>query len=141
TERQLPSLIFALQHVDVEALQAGARVAVLRALAVAEQQGVLPKGAANLSLAPTMQPGEVICKLALSGIAEEWAAGRDFLVVAEQEGRRRARAIAGFLTTLPAFSRSFLSHTAPQTGVRESRRVIGRYQLTRDDVLTGRKFD
>ena len=30
---------------------------------------------------------------------------------------------------------------APQVGVRESRRVIGRYQLTRDDVLSGRKFD
>ena len=30
---------------------------------------------------------------------------------------------------------------APQVGVRESRRVIGRYQLTRQDVLTGRKFD
>jgi hypothetical protein len=30
---------------------------------------------------------------------------------------------------------------APQVGVRESRRLIGRYQLTREDVLTGRTFD
>jgi hypothetical protein len=35
---------------------------------------------------------------------------------------------------------SVAANTAPQIGVRESRRVVGRYQLTRDDVLTGRKL-
>jgi hypothetical protein len=140
-ERQLPSLVFVLQHVDVESLQAGPRVGVLRALASAEQQGILPKGSSNLTLGPSLQPGEVVCKLTLGGIAEELPASREFLAAAEQEGRRRVRAITEFLKTLPAFSRSFLSHTAPQVGVRESRRVIGRYQLTREDVLAGRKFD
>jgi len=139
-ERQLPSLVFVLQHVDREALGPGPRVALLRLLATAEQEGRLPKGAANLALAPSPQPGEVVCKLTLSGIAEELPASRDFLTVAEQEGRRRAFAVAEFLKTLPAFSRAFVSHAAPQVGVRESRRVIGRYQLTRDDVLSGRKF-
>jgi len=96
--------------------------------------------AANLALAPSPQPGEVVCKLTLSGIAEELPASRDFLTVAEQEGRRRAFAVTEFLKTLPAFTRAFVSHAAPQVGVRESRRVIGRYELTRDDVLSGRKF-
>jgi FAD-dependent oxidoreductase family protein len=140
-ERQLPSLVFVLQHVDVEALQPGPRLALLRALASAEQQGLLPKGSSNLTLGPSLQPGEVVCKLALSGIAEELSARRDFLAAAEQEARRRVRAVSEFLRTLPAFARSFLSHTAPQIGVRESRRVIGRYQLTREDVLAGRKFE
>lgn len=140
-ERQLPSLVFVLQHVDVEALQPGPRVALLRTLASAERQGLLPKGSSNLTLGPSLQPGEVVCKLTLSGIAEELSARRDFLAAAEQEGRKRARAVSEFLRTLPAFARSFLSHTAPQIGVRESRRVIGRYQLTREDVLAGRKFE
>jgi hypothetical protein len=140
-ERQLPSLVFALQQVDVEALQAGPRVAVLRALAVAEQQGLLPKGSSNLALAPSGQPGEVVCKLTLGAIAEESSGRRDFLAAAEQEGRKRVRLVADFLRMLPAFARSFVSHTAPQIGVRETRRVIGRYQLTREDVLTGRKFE
>ena len=140
-ERQLPSLVFVLQHVDSEALGPGPRVALLRLLATAEQEGRLPKGAANLALAPSPQPGEVVCKLTLSGIAEELLASRDFLTVAEQEGRRRAFAVTEFLKTLPAFSRAFVSHAAPQVGVRESRRVIGRYELTRDDVLSGRKFE
>jgi hypothetical protein len=140
-DRQLPSLVFVLQHVDTEALQPGPRVAVLRALLSAEQHGILPKGSSNLVLAPSRQPGEVICKLTLSGITEERSAGPDFLTAAEQEGRRRVFAVTEFLKTLPAFSRAFLSHAAPQVGVRETRRVIGRYQLTRDDVLSARKFE
>jgi FAD-dependent oxidoreductase family protein len=140
-ERQLPSLVFVLQHVDTEALGSGPRVALLRSLVAAEQEGRLPKGAANLALGSSPQPGEIVCKLTLSGITEELPSSRDFLTVAEQEGRKRAFAVTEFLKTVPAFSRAFVSHAAPQVGVRESRRVIGRYQLTRDDVLTGRTFD
>ena len=140
-ERQLPSLVFVLQHVDTEALGAGPRVALLRSLVTAEQEGRLPKGAANLALGSSPQPGEVICKLTLSGITEELPVGRDFLTIAEQEGRKRAFAVTEFLKTLPAFSRAFVSHAAPQVGVRESRRVVGRYELTREDVLSGRRFE
>jgi hypothetical protein len=140
-ERQLPSLVFVLQHVDTDALGAGPRVALLRTLVAAEQEGRLPKGAANLALAPSPQPGEVVCKLTLSGIAEELPPSRDFLTVAEQEGRARALAVTEFLKTMAPFARAFLSHAAPQVGVRESRRVIGRYELTREDVLSARKFD
>ena len=140
-ERQLPSLVFVLQQVDSEALRGASRVALLRALATAEQGGLLPKGASNLALAPSLQPGEVVCKLTLSGIMEELPAGRDFLTVAEREGRKRALAVPEFLKTLPPFARAFVSHAAPQVGVRESRRVIGRYQLSREDVLSGRKFE
>jgi hypothetical protein len=140
-DRQLASLVFVLQQVDTDALGPGPRVALLRLLAGAEREGRLPKGAANLALAPSPQPGEVVCKLALSGIAEELPANRDFLTLAEQEGRRRALAVTEYLKTLPAFARAFVSHAAPQVGVRESRGVIGRYQLTRDDVLSGRKFE
>ena len=140
-DRQLASLVFVLQQVDTDALGPGPRVALLRLLAGAEREGRLPKGAANLALAPSPQPGEVVCKLALSGITEELPANRDFLTLAEQEGRRRALAVTEYLKTLPAFARAFVSHAAPQVGVRESRCVIGRYQLTRHDVLSGRKFE
>lgn len=139
-ERQLPSLVFVLQHVDTEALRQGPRVGLLRALVTAEQDGRLPKGASNLTLAPSPQPGEVVCKLTLSGITEELPVSREFLTVAEQEGRKRALAVTEFLKTLAPFARSFISHAAPQVGMRESRRVIGRYQLTREDVLSARKF-
>ena len=139
-ERQLSSLVFVLQGVDVAALDAGGRVAVLRALVTAERAGRVPKGAANLTFGPSAQPGEVVCKLALTGLVQERPRGPSFLTVAEQEGRRRALAVTEVLKTLAPFQRAFVSHAAPQVGVRESRRIVGRYTLTRDDVLAGRTF-
>jgi hypothetical protein len=139
-ERQLPALVFVLQQVDGGALGGAARLAVLRTLAAAEQDGRLPAGASNLTLAVSSQPGEVIGKLAVTGVADDRADDLRYLTAAEQEGRRRVLAVTEFLKTLPAFGRAFLSHVAPQVGVRESRRVVGRYQLTRDDVLSGRSF-
>jgi hypothetical protein len=140
-DRQLPALVFVLQHVDSEALGPGARLAVLRTLVAAERDGRLPRGASNVVLALSAQPGEVIGKLALAGVTDTVSPWRDALTAAEQEGRRRVLALTEFLKTLPAFGRAFVSHVAPQVGVRESRRVIGRYQLTREDVLSGRKFE
>jgi hypothetical protein len=140
-ERQLPSLVFVLQQVDRDAVAPGPRVALLRRLVAAERDGVLPKGSSNLMLGPSPQPGEVVCKLALDGIVEGVGGGRDFLTAAEQEGRKRVLALTEFLKSLPSFSRAFVSHTAAQVGVRESRRVLGCYELTRDDVLSGRRFE
>jgi hypothetical protein len=141
SDRQVPSLVFVLQQVDTAALGAGPRVALLRTVLQAERDGRLPEGASNLTLASSPQPGEVIGKLALGGVVAERSGRRDFLTAAEQEGRRRVLAVTEFLKTLPPFGRAFVSHVAAQVGVRESRRVIGRYQLTRDDVLSGRRFD
>ena len=140
-DRLLPSLVFVLQQVDTAALDGGRRVAVLRTLLEAERDGRLAAGASNLTLGPSPQPGEVIGKLALDGLVGERSGRSDFLTAAEQEGRARVLAVAEFLKTLPPFAGSFVSHVATQVGVREGRRVIGRYQLTRDDVLSGRKFD
>jgi hypothetical protein len=127
--------------VESEALGPGPRLALLRTLVAAERDGLLPKGASNLTLGLSSQPREVIGKLALAGVTDDLSGRRDFLTAAEQEGRRRVLALTEFLKTLPAFGRAFVSHVATQIGVRESRRVIGRYQLTREDVLSGRKFD
>jgi len=140
SDRQLPALVFVLQQVDTDALGAGPRLALLRTVVAAERDGLLPKGASNLALGLSSQPGEIIGKLALAGVADDVSERRDFLTAAEQEGRRRVLALTEFLKTLPAFGRAFVSHVAPQVGVRESRRVVGRYELTRDDVLSGRKF-
>jgi hypothetical protein len=138
--RQLPSLVFVLQHVEREALAPGPRVALLRTIVAAERDGRLPRGSSNVAFGLSPQPGEVIGKLALNDLAAEIDERRDFLTAAEQTGRRRVAVLVEFLQTLPAFARAFVSHVAPQVGVRESRRVVGRYELTREDVLAGRQF-
>ncbi len=64
------------------------------------------------------------------------------LTAAEIEGRRQVREYHRFLRDrVPGFESSVVVGTSPSIGVRESRRVIGDYQLTRDDVLTARRFD
>src|SRR5712692_9033462 len=63
------------------------------------------------------------------------------LTNAELEGRRQVQEYLRFLRDLvPGFERSVLVATSPGIGVRESRRVIGDYRLTRDDVLDARRF-
>jgi len=67
--------------------------------------------------------------------------GRD-LARAEIEGRQQAYAVAEFLKNrIPGFSATYLLETPAQIGVRETRRIVGDYTLTAEDVLSGRKFD
>ncbi len=64
------------------------------------------------------------------------------LTRAELEGRRQVREYHRFLRDrVPGFEASVVVGTSPSIGVRESRRVIGDYQLTREDVLSARRFD
>ena len=42
---------------------------------------------------------------------------------------------------LPGFSNSYVCQIAPYIGVRESRRLIGQYVLSAEDILSGQKFE
>ncbi len=60
---------------------------------------------------------------------------------AEIEGRRQAIVLIEFLRNeIPGFENCYLIEMAPQIGVRESRRIVGEYVLTEDDVIAGRRF-
>ena len=61
---------------------------------------------------------------------------------AELESRRQMRQIAAFLCRyVPGFERAYVAQSGVHTGVRETRRIVGDYRLTAEDVLEGRKFD
>jgi hypothetical protein len=63
------------------------------------------------------------------------------LSYAEWMSRRQMRQIADFLRRyVPGFDESYVAQSGVQVGVRETRRVLGDYQLTADDVLAARKF-
>ena len=64
------------------------------------------------------------------------------LSFAEWASRRQMRQIAEFLRSyVPGFEDSYVAQSGVQVGVRETRRILGDYQLTADDVLAARKFD
>ncbi len=63
------------------------------------------------------------------------------LTYAEIESRKQVMALMRVLKKyIPGFSNSYLMTTATQVGIRESRRIIGEYILTGEDVLSARKF-
>lgn len=62
------------------------------------------------------------------------------LTAVEREGRRQARLyLETFKQRIPGLEHAFLVQTGPRAGFRESRRIIGEYTLTREDVKTSRK--
>lgn len=64
------------------------------------------------------------------------------LSAGEIEGRRQALAFFEFLKAhAPGFEKSYIVDIPPQLGIRETRRINGRYMLMREDVLTCASFD
>ena len=59
----------------------------------------------------------------------------DDLTRGEIEGRRQAVNAFHFLRTVPGFEKSYIVDLPPQLGIRETRRVIGGYLLSGEDVL------
>jgi glycine/D-amino acid oxidase-like deaminating enzyme len=61
---------------------------------------------------------------------------------AEMAGRRQVLEYVRFLVDrVPGYEDAALGGVGTQIGVRETRRVYGDYRLTRDDVLSARRFD
>ena len=64
------------------------------------------------------------------------------LTRAEIISRRQALSVYQFFRKhVPGCERCVIASTATEIGIRESRRIIGDYVLTREDVLSARKFE
>ena len=59
----------------------------------------------------------------------------DEMTRGEIEGRRQAVQAFEFLRTVPGFEKSYIVDLPPQLGIRETRRVVGGYMLSGEDVL------
>ena len=67
-------------------------------------------------------------------------ADADDLTKAEMEGRRQIRDMSDILRSLPGGENLTLANLPARIGLRESRHVLGRHQLTMDEVLNGASF-
>jgi FAD dependent oxidoreductase len=60
----------------------------------------------------------------------------------EVEGRRQCWDVFQFIKRVtPGFEKAYIVEIAPQIGIRETRRIVGEYVLTEDDILGCRDFD
>ncbi|HJQ83457.1 MAG TPA: FAD-dependent oxidoreductase [Candidatus Binatia bacterium] len=137
---QYPSMMFYMQRVDLE--QALPHLFDLNDLIERHfETAGLPRRSGNVI--PTGRAGEVLIAMSRVGVEGRPIDASDAaeLTLGEMLGREQAERCAEFLRAhMPGFADAFISDTAPRLGVRETRRIRGRYALTEDDVLGGRKF-
>jgi glycine/D-amino acid oxidase-like deaminating enzyme len=66
----------------------------------------------------------------------------DQLSYGEVEGRRQCWDVFQFIKRVtPGFEQAYIVEIAPQIGIRETRRIVGEYVLTDEDILGCRDFD
>ncbi len=64
------------------------------------------------------------------------------LTEAEQQSRRQMRQVYEFLRKyVPGFEKSYIVQSGANVGVRESRRIMGQYKLSIQDILHARQFE
>lgn len=130
--RDKPGLPDAAPRLSVSGFQA--------AVAAARADGTLPFDRDMVLCFETNTRGEVIVNMTRvngENPVEPWSLSR-----AETEGRRQAWALVRFLRArIPGFARARLLYTGPRIGIRSSRRLVGRYCLTVEDVLSARRFE
>lgn len=87
-------------------------------------------------------PGHRTALCQTTHIRNRLAIDPEDLSAAEVEGRRLVEEFFALLKTyLPEFKDAQLDATGPHIGIRESRRVMGEYRLTIEDVRAHRQFD
>jgi hypothetical protein len=139
-ERQYPSMMFTMQNVDA-ARALGDPEQLRRILEEGHEKEGLPRRGGNLI--PTGRPGEMLVALSRVSIGGRPIDASDAreLTQGEVEGRAQAEELSEFLKArVPGFEEAFLVDSAARLGVRETVHVRGRGRLTRDDVLSLRKF-
>jgi hypothetical protein len=137
-ERQPCTLSFRLSNVDVVRF---------RAVPAQERRRLVLGGLArgelfweSLSFVSTPGGTDAICLMSrINGIDALDAADASR---AEQEGRRQIESIVSFLNReIPGFEQALLAGIAERVGVRETRRIAGRYTLTEEDIMGEKAFD
>jgi len=139
---QRPAFIVGLGGVETAQLDDDGPLRLAHRIAHAVRDGGLPDGALGAGFRATLQAGEVFVTIDLDGgpaydptsppcVAQQFSAGRE---IARQLFDFLRREVSGFqdcaITAEPA-----------QLGIRESRRVVGRYRVEAEDLARGARFD
>ena len=131
------TLMFRLSNVDVAAFRAIPREHK-RALAL---KGIAEKKIYWESLSFCSTPGNTDAICLMSRVSGFDTTDPHDLTNAELEGRRQIGSIVEFLkANVAGFDKAILAGIAAHIGVRETRRIVGRYTLTEDDILGHTRF-
>lgn len=133
------STIFRVANVDVDRAASLPKAELWASMREAAESGAYRLPRLEGSWHRTPHPGVVTVHM--TRVPDVDATDPLQLTKAELEGRRQVQEYLRFLHDLvPGFEHSVLVATSPGIGVRESRRIVGDYRLTREDVLEARRF-
>jgi hypothetical protein len=107
---------------------------------IASRTGLLPQSVSFVRLYKTRRKGE----RGVNATHKNFIDGTKIedIAKAELELRDQIVHIVDFLQgNIKGFEKCYVSSSTDTLGVRETRRIIGEYVLTEDDLLEGRKFD
>ena len=131
------TLMFRMGRVDEERMPP--REEINHLYDEAKARGEIDNPRENVLLFYTTRRGEI--HLNTTRVVRLDGTDANDLTKAELEGRRQVEQMVAFLKAQVAgFERAYLAATGTQIGVRESRRIMGEYVLTGEDVLGARKF-
>jgi len=136
-----PTLMFRIGHVDDEpALKLG-KPGLRRRIEAAQASGRtdLPRRSAFIN--PQHHAGEWRANVTQIGIGGRPIDGTDWasLSAGEIEGRRQIRAYMAFFNDeVEGFENAYLLDIAPQVGIRETRRLVGRVTVSAEDIEEAR---
>jgi hypothetical protein len=140
-----PSLMFRINGVDVAAAGDAPWRTVERLMAEAERAGTHRFPRKRPIVRQQRNPLEWRANLTQLSNSDGSAVDGtevDQLTHGELTGRQQVLDAFAFIRDhAPGFDRSYIVDLAPQIGIRETRRIVGRYQLTEDDVLDCADFD
>jgi hypothetical protein len=138
---QRPAYIFALAGVEPGKLDDDGRLRLSRQIAQAVKAGLLPSAALGAHVRQSVQPAEAFVTIDLEGGAEYDPLDSACLTRLETEGRDVATRLTDFLRKeVPGFGGSYVGAWPARAGVRESRRILGRYRLESADLENGASF-
>ena len=104
------------------------------------EQGILPKNCSSVRLYPTVNPGERLVNTTQCNYINPLCT--EDLVKAEVVLRKQIDEITNFLRQyVPGYENCNVKFSADTMGVRESRRVMGGYVLSVEDLRAGRRFE
>ena len=143
-QRQFPSMQFLMENVDVQEAYAAGLDKLNELMATEGQKPEWNLSRTGGAVLPTFRQGEVLgamTRIAVDGRAPDMTDPFQ-ATAAEMAGRDEAEKAARFLIEhMPGFGAAFLADTPAQVGIRETRRGVGDYVLTGEDVLSAARFD
>lgn len=106
----------------------------------AKEDGLISTHREDILLFETVNEGEVIVnstRVVMLNPVDPWDLSK-----AEMEGRKQAEELIHFFrNSCAGFKNAVLLSTGMQIGIRESRRVMGDYLITADDLLNSKQFE